>query len=660
MHQLILRLTLTCWLLSLMFSTALNAQISDAELEELEEQAFKQAVALVSQSIVRIQTVGGLDHVSRVLTGTGPTTGLAVSKDGYIISSAFNFISKPASVLVTLPDGRRFAANVVATDRSRMLTLLKIDAENLIPAQAAPKKSFRVGQWALALGRTYESLHPSVSVGIVSALNRNWGKAVQTDAKVSPVNYGGPLVDIQGRVMGVLVPLSQRGTNESAGVEWYDSGIGFAIPLEDILATLERLKAGQDLNPGLMGVTFKGHDLYGAEPKIDRVRYGSPAQKAGLKTGDIIVDIDGRNVVRQVQVRHAVGNKLAGDTISVTVTRRNKTVKTKMTLVAQLQAYESAFLGILPIREKGNRLGKPGVGVRYLYPDSPAAKAGLKTRDRIVRFNNSEVTDAGMLADLVHRLRPKQPATLVFLRADAATTVQVKLANIPNSVPGKLNSAIIPRINNDESSRLKIGRFTQDVPAYQHSFWAYVPDNYNADYQYTLMVWIHPNDDTMEAALYKQWNPICEQRGIIILAPKAAQIGGWTLDEDKFIKDMIEQFLQNYSIDTTRIFVHGFSSGGRFAYHLAFKHRKLIRGVAVAAQPLRGRLPENHPDYQLQFHLVCGDNDNLYPLFQRTATVLRQMKFPTSLTTIKKHFHTYPPVEQVREIGRWADTLDRI
>ena len=88
----------------------------------------------------------------------------------------------------------------------------------------------RVGQWAIAVGRTFESDRPNMAVGILSALDRVWGKAIQTDAAVSPNNYGGPLVDIRGRVLGVLVPLSPEAADEMAGVEWYDSGIGFAIP----------------------------------------------------------------------------------------------------------------------------------------------------------------------------------------------------------------------------------------------------------------------------------------------------------------------------------------------------------------------------------------------------------------------------------------------
>ena len=88
-----------------------------------------------------------------------------------------------------------------------MLTLLKIEASNLPVPAATPKKDIKVGQWAVAVGRTWGSVEtpPSMSIGIISAIDRIWGKAVQTDAKVSPVNYGGPLVDVSGRVQGVLV-----------------------------------------------------------------------------------------------------------------------------------------------------------------------------------------------------------------------------------------------------------------------------------------------------------------------------------------------------------------------------------------------------------------------------------------------------------------------
>src|SRR5205814_158981 len=99
-----------------------------------------------------------------------------------------------------------------------------------VPA-VAPAKELVEGQWSIALGRTLDPKRdspPAVSVGIISAVNRIWGKAFQVDAKISPINYGGPVIDVQGRVQGILVPASPKGDDEAAGYEWYDSGIGFA------------------------------------------------------------------------------------------------------------------------------------------------------------------------------------------------------------------------------------------------------------------------------------------------------------------------------------------------------------------------------------------------------------------------------------------------
>jgi len=222
---------------------AATASAEEPDLELLEQQAFQAAVERVAPSVVRIETIGGLEKVEGVLFGTGPTTGLVVSADGYIVSSAFNFLNQPASILVQLPDGSPKPARLVATDHNRMIALLKIEAEQpLAVPEIAPPGEMRVGQWAVAVGRAFEGKRPNLAVGIVSALGRIWGKAVQTDAAVSPNNYGGPLVDIRGRVIGLLVPLSPQETREAAGVEWYDSGIGFAVLAQDIQDLVPRLK----------------------------------------------------------------------------------------------------------------------------------------------------------------------------------------------------------------------------------------------------------------------------------------------------------------------------------------------------------------------------------------------------------------------------------
>jgi serine protease Do len=200
-----------CLLAVLVAAGAVRPALAQDDLEGLEEQAIRAAVAAVAPSVVRIETIGGLERVGQVLVGTGPTSGLVVSDDGFILSSAFNFIQQPTSILVALPGGQRAAAKIVARDHARMLVLLKVSTQSKLPVPTAvPRSEMSVGQWSIAVGRTYDQPEPNLSVGVISATNRVWGKAIQTDAKISPSNYGGPLIDIQGRVLGVLVPLSPQ------------------------------------------------------------------------------------------------------------------------------------------------------------------------------------------------------------------------------------------------------------------------------------------------------------------------------------------------------------------------------------------------------------------------------------------------------------------
>src|SRR4051794_15028198 len=287
-----------------------------ADLDELQERAVKAAGQRVAPGVGQIETSGGTEVIRAGPTclfrrGTGATTGLIVGQDGpdaYIISSAFNFANKPSAVRVAVPGHKeRYVAEIVATDQTRMLTLLKVRVEGaakLPLPEAAPKAGIKIGHTSLAVGRTLSvrvDQPPSVSVGIVSALDRIWGKAIQTDAKVSPANYGGPLVDLYGRVLGVLVPASPRAEGETAGFEWYDSGIGFAIPLTDINAVLPRMMKGTEKEPvtlkrGYVGVIMRSTDVYEAQPIIGTVAPSSAAEKAGIRPGDLIREVEGKAV----------------------------------------------------------------------------------------------------------------------------------------------------------------------------------------------------------------------------------------------------------------------------------------------------------------------------------------------------------------------------
>lgn len=652
-------------------------QIPTRELEEAEERAFKQSATLVSASLVRIETVGGLDQVQDFLLGNGPTTGVVVSTDGYIISSSFNFLSKPTSIIVSLTDGRRLAAKLIASDTVRMLTLLKIDADNLVPAKVASKSGIKVGQWAIAVGRALDANAPSVSVGIVSALNRVWGKAIQTDAKVSPVNYGGALANVDGQVLGVLVPLSTQDNSPVAGVEWYDSGIGFAIPLEDVLVTLDRLKLGKDLRPGLAGFAFASTDLFGGDTKIDRVRYDSPMYRAGFKDGDLIVEVDGHKVTRPAQVRHVLGGKIEGEKFAITIKRGRETKQADLSLVAELPAFEAGFLGVLPTREKLNAdlsaaKGSDGVGVRWVYPESPAAKIGLKPRDRIVKFRDQPVTSVAQLTDQVCRVRPTEKVVVVVRRDGKEATLDATLAGYPTDVPKELPTSVMEssaedkskptdRKSNDDSVRPRTGRFAEDVPDTKNAWWAFVPESYNAAYAYPLLVWLHPPGDTLEAMVYDSWKSDCERRGIILLGLKAANMGaGWQANEAEFVHETVVAFQKKYSIDAERVVLHGYGKSGSFAAHLTFKHRDLFRGLILASSPIVERPPENLPEYRLQFHLICGSKDPAHPFLERNANALRTLKYPATFTSLPDLEHRYPNTDGVDAMVRWIDSLDRL
>ncbi|MBS0203696.1 MAG: PDZ domain-containing protein [Planctomycetes bacterium] len=655
---------------------SLSAFAADGKLEALEEQAFKQAAALVDPSLVRIETVGGLEQVGEVLLGTGPTSGLVVSEDGYIISSSFNFVSKPASILVTLADGRRFPARQVANDKLRLLTLLKIDAAGLSPAKAAPRGELRVGQWTIALGRTFDLTTPSVSVGIVSAVNRIWGKAIQTDAKTSPVNYGGALVDIEGRVLGVIVPLSPQGNGETAGVEWYDGGIGFAIPLEDVYASLERLKTGNDLLPGLLGITFAGGQATNVPAIVDRVRYNSPAQQAGLKTNDRVIEADGEKIVRVAQLKHVMGRKYDGDSVKLTVQREDKTVNLEARLVGELIPYEVPYLGMLPKRAA---TAEPGVGVRFVFAESPAAKAGLLRGDRVLLFNDSPATDPRTLSDLVGRSRPGDSVKLTCVHDGKQIVLDVTLGTVPDTIVDELSGEVIEKpaavekpadaekkedadkpADASPGEAPKTGRFADDLAGHDHSYWAFVPSGYNPAVAYGLMVWIHPGGDTMEATMIKEWAAECERRGIILVGPKSDQVARWMPGEAKFIEGLVTHIREKYTIDPQRIFLHSHGNGAQMASLLISRQRELFRGLALAGAPLVGPVADQEPDFRQQFFFVVGEDDKALAPVKKTVEALRKLKFPAALTTVKGLGAKYPSAAEIDQIARWADCLDRI
>jgi S1-C subfamily serine protease/pimeloyl-ACP methyl ester carboxylesterase len=649
-------LVIGIWSLVILSLISSNATGQES-LDDLEDQALRDAVAAVAPSVVQIETVGGLERVGKLLVSTGPTTGLVVSEDGYILSSAFNFVQKPTSILVTLPSGKRAPAQIVARDQSRMLVLLKVTTtEKLVVPAAVPRSEMQVGQWAIAVGRTLSKSEPNFSVRIVSALDRIWGKAIQTDAKISPVNYGGPLIDIRGRVLGVLVPLSPQGQeSEIAGVEWYDSGIGFAVPLADIRERLETLKAGKDLSPGILGVALKKGDIYSLPAEVLSARADGPAGKAGLKAGDVIVEVDGEAIERQAQLRHALGRRYAGDQVKVAVRRGGERIETELMLAEKLAPYQHPFLGVLPLRTAG-----PEIRVRFVYPESPAAKAGVQPGDRVVSINQGPVTGRMEILDQVALLEPGKKVVLGLERGAEKLSLELTPAKLPTEIPPELPPA------QEQPAKAPAPQPTTGIveiklPEEKNDCLALVPDSYHPDVPHGVVIWLHGPGGIARETLASRWKAAAEKHHLIVLAPQATNPAKWEPTDVPFVRKTLDDLASHYQVDRSRIAVYGYQSAGTMAYLVGLQNLDRVRAIIAvdAAPPARTVLPENDPLVRLAFYLASAEKSPAAAAIKAAGERLNAAFFPVTNAALGEQSRDLTDTELI-DLGRWLDALDRI
>ncbi|MFQ5735192.1 MAG: carbohydrate-binding family 9-like protein, partial [Planctomycetaceae bacterium] len=245
---------------------------------------------------------------------------------GYILTSTYNLITRPPVITVVRQDGGRHVAKLVARDDARKICLLKVAGVRNWPVpKYVSDAELRVGQWAITVGLGFGK-DPVISAGIISAKDRIGGRAVQTDANISPANYGGPLLTIDGRVIGVCVPLNPRSKNDAGGVEWYDSGIGFAIPLADAGPVIAAMKSGKNPQPAALGVRVKEADAKSAGLAITQIVKSSAAEKSGLKVGDRILAVGKRKTATATRLRFALARFIAGQKTVVRVQRGGRTL----------------------------------------------------------------------------------------------------------------------------------------------------------------------------------------------------------------------------------------------------------------------------------------------------------------------------------------------
>lgn len=362
----ILKKWLLSFLLLLLVSIHVSAQEGSDPLKAqgdlkrgllLTPRAFRAAVAKVQPSLVTIESFGGSSTVAGKIggirkQGEGNTTGLMISPDGYVVTSSFNFIEQPTTITVITSDGVRRVAELMGRDDTRRICLLKIDDVRDMPvAEAVAPDGLRVGQWAISVGVGYGDKNPAISTGIISAKQRMGGRAIQTDANISPANYGGPLLDIEGRVIGICVPMSADSRSLAGGVEWYDSGIGFCIPISGGEDLIEKMKQGQHIQRGVLGV--KTQDIKNREGvRVLNVLPQMPAANAGIAKGDILVGLESIAIANLVDLKTALERQYAGDEIEVVIERAGKQQRLKVTLAAPVTEDSEDVSSVLPSRRR--------------------------------------------------------------------------------------------------------------------------------------------------------------------------------------------------------------------------------------------------------------------------------------------------------------------
>jgi serine protease Do len=670
-------------LLSFAFATGARAD----DLARLEQQAFNDAAAAVADCVVQIRTVGGLDQLGGESLAQGPTTGLILTDDGYIVSSAINFAQQPASVLVRLPSGKQVPAEIVGRDSNRMLVLLKVEPDDPLPTPAAAQVAdVQIGEWAVAVGRTYDAEQINVSVGIISAKNRMHGRAIQCDAAASAANYGGPLVNLRGQVIGVLAPMAppspgETEASELAGAEFYDSGIAFAVPLAHIRGILDRWIKEHDLKRGLLGVGMAEGSPFTTPAKITAVWPGSPAALARWQAGDVIAAVEGKPVTSQNELRFHTTPRYAGDELQVTIRRGEgddaEVIDTTITLAAELAPFRHAFLGILPMRgqiktdadeeSEDKADNRAGLVIRATWPGSPADKLELESGDRLRKLGDKTIASVDdAFAALADRNAGDEVA-LTVARGDETLELAATLAELPTDI---LAEAYLPPavIDPREDAATAEGD-ADDAPPLETLKLADLPQTARcyrpagAGPPLGVLVWLGDGDKEHDERLAAAWRNACDRDRLALVLPAPADAKGWSSDDAEFLGRLLQSLPRRFDADPRRIVLAGEGKGGQLAYAIAFRARKFVRGIAVVDSPLPRtlELPQNSPTQRLAVLSVETENAPLTQLIRQDVKRIAEAGFPASTLTRREASTQSGELDAVTRaaIARWIDGLDR-
>jgi S1-C subfamily serine protease len=252
-------------------------------------------------------------------------TGTVVEPEGVIVTTWFNVSGKVKSISVVLPDGREFEGKVLGYDGTVDLAVLKIEADGLPALKRAPLETLRAGQPLVALGRAPDGKGLTANPGIVSAASRMAGRGLQTDAKLNFGNVGGPLVDAEGRLVAVTCKVDAKPS--IAATRGQNSGVGYAVTHDRLYKEiLPRLKEGRNVAESrrpLLGIVSKV-DGTGPGVELESVQPGGGAEKAGVKAGDVIIELEGQKIDTFDQLRSTILRHAPGDKVKVKVRRKDE------------------------------------------------------------------------------------------------------------------------------------------------------------------------------------------------------------------------------------------------------------------------------------------------------------------------------------------------
>ena len=399
------------------------------------------------QEMPRFPEGGPWDDLFRRFFGEGPRgggpempdrslgSGFIIDQEGFILTN--NHVVEGADeIRVRLSDRRELTAELIGADARSDIALLRVKAKSLPVVKLGRSDDLKVGEWVMAIGSPFGFDH-SVSVGVVSALGRSlptesYVPFIQTDVAINPGNSGGPLFNLDGEVVGINSQIYSR----TGGF----MGLSFAIPMDVAMGVVEQLKEKGYVSRGWLGVLIQDvtrelAESFGMERPsgalVAKVLDDSPAAKAGVQVGDVVVEFGGKSVDYSSDLPPLVGRAVIGDDIPMKIIRNGKQ-QTLTVRVGELPAEEEIAAAAEPRKTVDSRLGvgvadlsadqreqlelgKFGVLVREL-DQGPAADAGVRPGDVIVRINNVNVENAAHFKRLTAELPAGKTVPLLVQR----------------------------------------------------------------------------------------------------------------------------------------------------------------------------------------------------------------------------------------------------